>query len=173
MRVGRTPPRQLSTRAMLSTRASAPAAPSRSLAPPCPCQPPPPRASRGDAHAAQAAHAIILPAAAAHSYPAPIHLSPTRILAAHPTHMPLLSIVCPPFGAVHGKPIFPGQSTMNQLEKIMELTGMPTEATTANISKVGGAPNRSGVRPKSRARAAHAQALCSSHAPRIRGLTEG
>ena len=26
-----------------------------------------------------------------------------------------------------GKPIFPGQSTMNQLEKIMELTGMPTE----------------------------------------------
>ena len=86
--------------------------------------------------------------------------------------MPLLSIVCPPFGAVHGKPIFPGQSTMNQLEKIMELTGMPTEATTANISKVGGAPNRSGVRPKSRARAARAQALCSSHAPRIRGLTE-
>jgi len=40
---------------------------------------------------------------------------------------------------IHGKPIFPGQSTTNQLEKIMELTGMPTEATTANISKF--APN--------------------------------
>jgi len=40
---------------------------------------------------------------------------------------------------LHGKPIFPGQSTMNQLEKIMELTGMPTEETTARISKF--APN--------------------------------
>jgi len=36
---------------------------------------------------------------------------------------------------LHGKPIFPGQSTMNQLEKIMEITGMPSEATTARISK--------------------------------------
>ena len=27
-----------------------------------------------------------------------------------------------------GKAVFPGQSTMNQLEKIVELTGMPTEA---------------------------------------------
>merc|ERR1719460_1840026 len=36
---------------------------------------------------------------------------------------------------LHGKPIFPGQSTMNQLEKIMELTGKPTPETTARISK--------------------------------------
>ena len=40
---------------------------------------------------------------------------------------------------VPGKPIFPGQSTMNQLEKIMELTGIPNEETTAKISKF--APN--------------------------------
>ena len=40
---------------------------------------------------------------------------------------------------IHGKPIFPGQSTMNQLEKIMELTGIPSEATAAQISKF--APN--------------------------------
>jgi len=40
---------------------------------------------------------------------------------------------------LHCKPIFPGQSTMNQLEKIMELTGIPSEATAAKISKF--APN--------------------------------
>ena len=38
-----------------------------------------------------------------------------------------------------GKPIFPGQSTMNQLEKIMGLTGTPSERTTKKLSKF--APN--------------------------------
>jgi len=34
-----------------------------------------------------------------------------------------------------GKPIFPGSSTMNQLEKIMELTGMPDSGQIAGISQ--------------------------------------
>ena len=40
---------------------------------------------------------------------------------------------------IHGKPVFPGQSTMNQIEKIMELTGVPSEGTTKKLSKF--APN--------------------------------
>jgi len=34
---------------------------------------------------------------------------------------------------IHGKPIFPGQSTINQLEKIMELTGMPSSKTIEGL----------------------------------------
>ena len=49
------------------------------------------------------------------------------------------SCFCSPCVRHTGKPIFPGQSTMNQLEKIMELSGMPTEKTSASISKF--APN--------------------------------
>jgi len=40
---------------------------------------------------------------------------------------------------IHCKPVFPGQSTINQLEKVMELTGIPTEARSKTISKF--APN--------------------------------
>ena len=32
-----------------------------------------------------------------------------------------------------GKPIFPGSSTMNQLDKIMEITGLPTQEDIASI----------------------------------------
>jgi mitogen-activated protein kinase 15 len=34
---------------------------------------------------------------------------------------------------IHGKPIFPGQSTINQLEKILELTGMPSSKTIEGL----------------------------------------
>ncbi len=32
-----------------------------------------------------------------------------------------------------GKPIFPGNSTMNQLERVLELTGRPTAEDVASI----------------------------------------
>ena len=34
---------------------------------------------------------------------------------------------------IYGKPIFPGQSTINQLEKILELTGMPSAKTIQSL----------------------------------------
>ena len=34
---------------------------------------------------------------------------------------------------VHGKPIFPGNSTINQLERVLELTGRPSAADVAAI----------------------------------------
>ena len=37
-----------------------------------------------------------------------------------------------------GKPIFPGSSTINQLENIMELTGKPSEALGLQISPFSG-----------------------------------
>ena len=53
---------------------------------------------------------------------------------------------------LNGRPIFPGTSTMNQLEKIMELTGTPDEQTTAKISKF--APN---MVDAARSKGAHAR----------------
>jgi mitogen-activated protein kinase 15 len=34
---------------------------------------------------------------------------------------------------VHGKPIFPGNSTINQLERVLELTGRPSAPDVASI----------------------------------------
>ncbi len=38
-----------------------------------------------------------------------------------------------------GKPVFPGSSTMNQLDKIMELTGRPSDADLAAVNSPYGA----------------------------------
>lgn len=34
---------------------------------------------------------------------------------------------------LNGKPVFPGASTMNQIEKVVEMLGMPTKADIINI----------------------------------------
>jgi len=35
---------------------------------------------------------------------------------------------------LHGKPFFPGTSTLNQLERVMEITGMPTQSDIESIN---------------------------------------
>jgi mitogen-activated protein kinase 15 len=35
---------------------------------------------------------------------------------------------------VNGRPVFPGTSTMNQIERIIEVIGMPTRSEVASVS---------------------------------------
>ena len=49
---------------------------------------------------------------------------------------------------LNGRPIFPGTSTMNQLEKILELTGAPSAEDVAIGPRVDGAVEQRAREPK-------------------------
>ncbi len=78
------------------------------------------------------AHLSGRPQAACH--PAACIVGCTALAAAHtlpPRPRPLVLTICCPPGCIlgeliNGKPIFPGTSTMNQLDRILEVTGRPS-----------------------------------------------
>lgn len=59
---------------------------------------------------------------------ASVHLSPT-----HPIHTHPPAAGCILGELINGKPIFPGTSTMNQLDRILEVTGRPSAVDIDSI----------------------------------------
>ncbi len=70
-----------------------------------------------------------------HRQPATAEAMQRRAAPVHWSALPSLPVL-PPFALQVGKPLFPGQTEAEQVDKIFSIMGTPSEATWPGVSKL-------------------------------------